>query len=77
MSKLYIRHNILPVSYKSKSNFEVWRETLIGGLYYASPSYVLTSTESWFCFFICLILIGLTVLGCKNYVLPMLYLIKQ
>ena len=77
MTKVYIQHEPLPVSYKSKPALKRWSDTLIGMFYYTTPSYVMTRFENCVCSVIGLVLVMLFVYGCKNYVLPLFYLLKQ
>ncbi|ODQ44237.1 hypothetical protein PICMEDRAFT_74844 [Pichia membranifaciens NRRL Y-2026] len=77
MTKVYIQHETLPVSYKSKPALKRWSDTLIGMFYYTTPSFVMTRFENCVCSVIGLVLVMLFVYGCKNYVLPLFYLLKQ
>lgn len=77
MSKLFIRHELIPISYKSKPPMKKFIDTLIGSTYYTTPSFVMTRTENWFCSIIVITLLSLFFIGCKNYIIPLFYLLKN
>lgn len=76
MTKVTIHHSIKPTSFKNKPIQQKWFDTLIGFFYYGTVSSLLTKLENCVCLLLFLIIAFLIIIGCKNYIWPLVSVIK-